>query len=86
MYGEITFSADALWGYAYEVLFSVCFPILLFIILRRRHGCRVRVLLTDSVRQLPAVHYRGQRNLLFAAMAIHTFMDILPPLPVWTSR
>ncbi|MBQ7186901.1 MAG: YhfC family intramembrane metalloprotease [Ruminococcus sp.] len=229
MYGEITFSADALWGYVYEVLFSVCFPILLFIILRRRHVCRVRVLLTgfvtyflvslvrqgfrvllltDSVRQLPAlfytvsallsgvleelgrylafryaldgfsdgrdavaygighggmeqmfgnglqsfsflwwgmdcnskgfaamtagmeperisafydkltaaadnsflwslltsiawaesmanhialsvlvlmaVHYRGQRNLLFAAMAIHTFMDILPPLLVWT--
>ena len=33
MYGEITFSASVLWGYAYEVLFSVCFPILLIAVL-----------------------------------------------------
>ena len=76
---EITFSVGALWGYGYEVLFSLSFPILLFIILRRRRsGYKVKVLLigfvtylsvslvrqgfrelilTDSVKQVPALFY-----------------------------
>lgn len=76
---DITFSASALWGYGCEVLFSLTFPILLFIILRKRRGgysikvmligfvtyflvSLVRqgfrsVLLTDSVKQMPALFY-----------------------------
>lgn len=76
---ELTFSANALCGYALEVLFSMSFPILLFICLRRRRGgYRVRplltgfaayflvslvrqgfreVILTDSVKGLPALFY-----------------------------
>lgn len=36
-----------------------------------------------SVLVLISVHYVGQKKLLYAAMGIHTFTDILPPLVVW---
>ena len=36
-----------------------------------------------SVLVLMAVHYAGQRYLLWVAMAIHTALNILPPVIVW---
>ncbi|MBR6101608.1 MAG: YhfC family intramembrane metalloprotease [Ruminococcus sp.] len=35
---EVTYSLSALWGYALETVFSLCFPIVLFLYFRKRFG------------------------------------------------